>query len=159
MVRPQELIIDLTADEKNLLEQGCRKGNWTARKIIRARILLLANINQKERPQDDAEIAKKAGCSHSTIGNIRKRFCLERLGTLDERIRSGRPRTIDGEIEAQITMIACSEAPEGRERWTLRLIANKLVELVNDLDDVSYSTVGKVLKKTNSNLGLKENGK
>lgn len=150
MARPHKLIINLTTDEQILLEQGCRRGQWTARKIRRARALLLANINrtpiQGEKPLDDAAIAKQVGCSKSTIGNLRKRFSLERIA-LEEKPRSGRPKIIDGEVEAQIIAIACSAAPEGRERWTLRLIANRLVELVDDLDDISFTTIGKALKK------------
>lgn len=157
MARPHELIIDLTADEQILLEQGCRRGEWTARKIRRARALLLANINktsiQGEKPLDDAEIAKQAGCSKSTIGNLRKQFSLKRMSTLDEKPRSGRPKIVDGEVEAQIIAIACSTAPGGRERWTLRLIAGRLVELVDDLDTISFTTIGKALKKMNSSRG------
>lgn len=157
MARPHELIIDLTADEQILLEQGCRRGEWTARKIRRARALLLANINktsiQGEKPLDDAEIAKQAGCSKSTIGNLRKQFSLKRMSTLDEKPRSGRPKIVDGEVEAQIIAIACSTAPGGRERWTLRLIAGRLVELVDHLDTISFTTIGKALKKMNSSRG------
>lgn len=157
MARPHELKIDLTTDEQKLLEQGCRCGDWKARKIKRAQVLLLANVNkilkQGEKPLNDDEIAERAKCSKSTVGNIRKRFQIERLKVLDEKSRCGRPKIVDGEIEAQMIAIACSEAPEGRERWTLRLIADKMVELIDELDDISYTTIGKALKKTNLNLG------
>lgn len=157
MARPHELRIELTAEEKKLLEQGCRCGNWRARKIKRAQLLLLADVSrankQAVKPPRDAELAEHVGLSKSTVGNLRKRFQLERLGALDEKSRSGRPKIIDGEIEAKMIAIACSEAPEGRERWTLRLIADRLVQLVNDLEDISYTTIGKALKKTNLNRG------
>jgi transposase len=157
MARPHELIVDLTTDEQTLLEQGCRSGDWPPRKVRRARALLLANIHRKlipgEKSLDDAGIAKQAGCSKSMIGDLRKRFSLERVGALDEKRRSGRPRIIDGEVEAQMIAIACSTAPEGRERWTLRLIAGRLIELVDDLDDISFTTIGKALKKTKLSRG------
>ena len=155
MARPHELIISLTENERKQLERGCRAGSWKARKILRARILLMADIanHANNPPFHDAEIALRAGCSKSTVGNIRRRFHDERLGALEEKPRSGRPKTVDGEIEAHMVAIACSEAPEGRSRWTLRLIADKLVTLVDELDDISYTTVGKTLKKTNSSPG------
>jgi len=155
MARFHKNIINLTGDERAQLERGCRAGNWKARKIRRARVLLLADIStgNKEKPIGDAEIAKRAGCSKSTVVNLRRRFQSERLIALEEKYRTGRPKVIDGEIEAHMIAIACSEAPEGRERWTLRLIADKLVTLVDELDDISYTTVGKALKKTNSSPG------
>lgn len=161
MARLHQLIISLTENERKQLERGCRVGDWKARKILRARVLLLADVTNytDEKPLDDAEIAKRAGCSKSTVGNLRRRFHDERLGAIEEKSRPGRPKIVDGEIEAHMIAIACSEAPEGRERWTLRLIANKLVTLVDELDDISYTTVGKTLKKTNLNLGLEKSGK
>jgi len=156
MARPHQLIISLEPDERKQLERGCKSGNWKARKVRRARVLLIADAAEYtpgEKPLADAEIAKRAGCSHSTVGNLRRRFQDQRLGALEEKSRSGRPKVVDGQVEAYMIAIACSEAPEGRERWTLRLIADKLVTLVDELDDISYTTVGKALKKTNSNPG------
>ena len=155
MARPHQLIISLTTEERKHLERGCRVGDWKARKILRARALLLADVanNTNDKPLGDGEIAQRAGCSISTVGNLRKRFCDEGLGALEEKPRSGRPKIVDGEIEAHMIAIACSEAPEGRERWTLHLIADKLVTLVDELDSISYTTVGKTLKKTNLSLG------
>jgi len=156
MARPHEKKIELTLDEKLQLERGCKYGKWTSRKIIRARVLLLADIGEnatQPKPMKDADIATEAGCSKSMVGYLRKRFQNERLKALDEHSRSGRPKVVDGLVEAQMVAIACSQAPEGRERWTLRLIADKLVQLVDELDDISYTTIGKALKKTNLNLG------
>lgn len=155
MGRAQELKINLTAEEREQLEKGCDAGAWTARKIKRARVLLLADTadNSDCETLHDKDIAKRAFCSHSTVGNLRKRFQENRLGALDDSPRSGRPKIVDGEVEAQMIAIACSEAPEGRERWTLKLIADRLVVLVDDLDSISFTTVGKALKKTNLNPG------
>ena len=157
MARPHQLIINLTTEERTYLERNCRYGNWKARKTTRARVILLADVGKgadnEQKKFDDAEIAIRAGCSKSTVGNIRKRFIEEKLGALEDKPRSGRPKIVDGQIEAQMIAITCSEAPEGRGRWTLRLIADKLVTLVDELDDISYTTVGKTLKKTNSSPG------
>ena len=124
---------------------------------MRAQVLLLADVGKnsknKEKSLHDAEIAERTGCSKSSVGNVRKRFESDRLDALEEKTRSGRPRIIDGQVEAQIIAIACSEAPEGQERWTLRLIADRLVELSIDIEEISYTTIGKTLKKMNLNLG------
>jgi Homeodomain-like domain len=156
MARPHTKKIELTLEEKQQLERGCKYGDWTARKITRARVLLLANVGATAtqiKPLKDEDIAKEAKCSKSMVGYVRKRFQSERLKSLDEHNRSGRPKIVDGLVEAQMIAIACSKAPEGRERWTLRLLADRLVELVDDLDDISYTTIGKALKKTNLNHG------
>ena len=155
MARPYKFIISLTMDERKQLERGCQSGNWKPRKVRRAKILLLADVANTpgEKPLKIKRIAEQVGCSSPTVANVKGRFQNERLGALDEKSRSGRPKIADGEIEAQMIAIACSEAPEGRQRWTLRLIADKLVTLVDELDDISYTTVGKTLKKTNLNLG------
>ena len=157
MARPRELKVELNADERKQLERGCRSGDWKARKISRARILILADVGvsaeQRAEPFDDTEIAERVGCSHSTVGNVRKRFQSERLGALEEKPRPGRPKVIDGTVEAKMIAIACSESPEGRERWTVRLIRDKLVELLDEVDTLSHSTVGKALKKMNLSRG------
>lgn len=155
MGRPQQLKINLTPNERKQLEDGCNAGDWTARKIKRARVLLLADIagNSDCESLHDKDIALRAFCSHSTVGNLRKRFQEKRLKALDDNPRTGRPKVVDGQVEAQMIAIACSDAPEGRERWTLKLIADKLVVLVDELDSISFTTVGKALKKTNLNHG------
>ena len=151
MGRLYQFTVSLTAGERQQLERGCQFGNWGPRKVQRAKILLLADstVKSRERPLKTSEIAKQAECSEPTVVNVRKRFQNERLGALEDRPRSGRPKIVDGEVEAQMIAIACSEPPAGRERWTLRLIADRLVTLVDDLDDISFTTVGKALKKTN----------
>ena len=155
MARLHTFIISLTADERKQLEHGCKAGDWKVRKVRRARILLLADVanHTDDKPLDDAAIAERTGCSKSAVTNLRRRFHDDRLGALEDKPRCGRPKIVDGEIEAHMIAIACSEAPEGRERWTLRLIADKLVTLVDELDDISYTTVGKTLKKMNSSPG------
>ena len=113
MARPQQFIISLTKDERKKLERSCRSGDWKPRKVRRAKILLLADRanTPDERPLKTEEIAEKVGCSTPTIGHLKRRFQSERLGALEEKPRSGRPKIVDGEIEAHMIAIACSEAP------------------------------------------------
>ena len=151
MARPHTNKIDLTQEEREKLEKGCHHGNWKARKILRARFFLLADVGErnKNKALRDQEIADRVGLSKATVGNLRRNFQNERLGALEDKYRCGRPKKVDGELEAQIIALACSQAPQGRERWTLRLMADKLVELVDELEYISYTTIGKALKKMN----------
>ena len=155
MSRPHKLMVNLTATERAELERGSRAGTWRARKVMRARVLLLIDISDgnKNKGRNNLEVAERTGCSKSTVWKLKSGFQEERLGVLDDKPRPGRKKIVDGELEAQMIALSCSEAPAGRERWTLRLLADKLVSLNEDLESLSYTTVGKVLKKMNLNLG------
>ena len=118
-------------------------GRHKARKITRARILLLASAGQS-----DEEIVLALHTSLSTVQRVRKRFVKEGLlAALEEKARPGQPEKLSGADEALLTAIACSQAPEGRSRWTLRLLADRLVEL-KVVPSVSHVTVLNILKKT-----------
>ena len=109
----------------------------------RARILLLADAGLK-----DAEIVKSVGTSRATVARIRKRYGEEKArGAIAEKPRPGRPSVFDGQTRAKITALACSDPPEGRARWDLRLLADKAVEL-GYVEAISHVTVRKMLKKT-----------
>jgi hypothetical protein len=151
MSKPQEHEIRLTAEERNLLIEKTASGAWTARTIKRAQILLQADKNQGN-PRDDQTIAQSLHCCRMTVALLRKRFQSNRLECLVDKPRVGRPKKFDGDVEAHVTAIACSEAPNGRERWTLRLIADRIV-ILTDIESCSHSSVGSILKKTNLNLG------
>jgi transposase len=149
MARKVQYIVELTEEEKSYLRKNTNAGKWGVRKVKRGRILLKADKGINEN-----EIAKELRCSVSTVRNIKLRFAKgERLEAVEEKARSGRPRIIDGEVEAKIIAIACSEAPEGRKDWTIRLITDKLVTLVDELESISFTAVGKALKKTKLNRG------
>ena len=149
MARKVEYIVKLTDKERAELKRKTGVGDWRVRKVKRAKIILKADEGVSEE-----DIAKEVGCCLSTVKNIKLKFAKgERLKVLEDKPRPGRPRVIDGEIEAHLTMLACSEAPEGRSRWTLRLMADKLVTLVDDIEYVSYTTVREALKKMDLNLG------
>ena len=132
------------SDLKRLVNTGTDK----ARKLTRARILLLADESPRGASKKDKEIMEVLGVCART-GDIQ--------GALNDKPRSGRPRKFTGREEAKLTLIACSEAPEGRNRWSVRLLADKMVEL-DVVDSISREWVRKYLKKGISNRGLSVNG-
>jgi transposase len=144
--------VHLTKEERQALESLIRKGETSARVQTRARILLLTEESQKKK-KGTKEIASALLCSLPTITNIRKKFVEGGLdNALYDKARPGAKPKITGEIEAQLTMLACSAPPEGRQRWTLQLLADKLVEL-KLLDSISDVAVMQRLKKMNLSLG------
>lgn len=144
--------VHLPKEERQELESLIRKGETSARVQTRARILLLTDENQKKK-KGTKEIASALLCSLPTITNIRKKYVAGGLETaLYDKERPGAVPKITGDIEAQLTMLACSAPPEGRKRWTLQLLADKLVEL-NLLDSISDVAIMHRLKKMNLSLG------
>jgi transposase len=144
--------IKLTKEERTELLQLIKSGKHSARVIGRARILLLLDRSQGQK-RKLREIADVTLTSMGTISNVKKRY-LEggiKHGLFD-RPRPGAKPKIDGEVEAHLIALVCSYPPEGQARWTLRLLADKLVEL-ELVDTISHVAVGDTLKKTNSSLG------
>ena len=140
--------VKLSEQERTELIQYLRKGRSSARSQTRARILLLSDDDL-----EDDEIAVTLTISKSTVCRIRKRYCEGGLDyALREKPRSGAPAKIDGKIEAKITMLACSEPPDGRSKWTLNLLADRLVEM-EVVDSISNMSVQRVLKKMKLSLG------
>ena len=139
--------VTLTPDEHESLSTYVAHGHKSAREINRARILLLANDGHT-----DADIAKVLGVSHVTIYNMRKKYHHKGeqhiLDVLHDEPRGGRPMQFDSTVEAKVTMIACSEPPPGAARWTLHLIADRLVKL-DVVETISHESVRTILKKTN----------
>ena len=144
--------IELKVDERTELEQMIHAGNAPARKQTRARILLLSDRSQGQK-RTDQEVADAVMCSLSTVRSIRRRYIEGGLPlALNDKGWPGAKPKLTGEIEAELTVLACSEPPAGFGRWTLRLLADKMVEL-GYLDAVSHVTIGEWLKKTNLSLG------
>jgi transposase len=144
--------IHLSKENRQELETLIRSGASSARTQTRARILLLTDESQQKKKGTE-EIASALMCSLPTITNIRKKFVEGGLeNALYDKPRPGAIPKITGEIEAQLTLLACSAPPEGRSRWTLQLLADKLVELklVESISDVA---VMHRLKKMNLSLG------
>jgi transposase len=148
----KSLRIQLTNEEREQLERLIRAGSASARVQARARVLLLSD--DKTGAWRSAPAVAKAVLVHdNTVRNIRRRFVDEGLAAaLGERPRPGASAKLTGEIEAQLTVLACSQAPAGHARWSVRLIADELVGL-GLVDSVSPSTVAEWLKKTHSNPG------
>jgi len=137
----------LTGDEKSELSTLVSTGTAAARKLTRARILLLADAGSAK---SDPEIANALGCGRATVERTRKQFVEEGLeATLQRKptLRTYENR-IDGEAEAHLVAITCGAAPEGRSRWTLRLLADRMVAL-GYIDSVSHETIRMTLKKMN----------
>ena len=138
--------VTLTKAERGELERFVAQGKRSARAITRARILLLSDEGRRE-----CELTELLGVSRGTVYNVRTRYQQKAqahiLDLLQVGARSGRPIKLDSGVEAKVTMIACSEPPAGRARWTLQLIADKLVKL-EVTDSISHESVRRLLKKT-----------
>ena len=151
MARTTEYHVNLSNEEREYLRKNSSAGKWRPRAVKRAQILLKADISQGT-PIPEEQIAQEVGCCVSTVRNIKLQFAKgDRLKVIDEKARSGRPKTIRGEVEAHIVATACSGPPEGRVRWTLQLIADKVVALTEE--PCSHMAVARTLKKTNLSLG------
>jgi transposase len=151
MGRRTKYHVNLNDKEREYLRKNSSGGAWRPRAVKKALILLKADISQGA-PIPDEQIAREINSSISTVRNTKLRFAKgDRLTVLKEKERSGRPKTIHGEIEAHIIAIACSSPPEGRVRWTLHLIADKVVALTEE--PCSYRSVARTLKKMNLSLG------
>jgi transposase len=143
-------LVTLTADERRDLTRLVSAGKRSARTLTRARILLKADQATGGPAWDDARIAEALGCGHRTVERVRQRFVERGLDAAlahKPQDRPSRERKFDGAAEARLIALACSEPPAGRARWTLKLLADKLVEL-EVFDSVSDEAVRRVLKKT-----------
>lgn len=146
--------LTLSEEERTFLREFTRKGIHPARELKRALILL----DSTDSTLDNLTIAQRLGVSRATVENVQRRYrsgSLERA--LHEAPRIGQPKKITLREEAYITAIACSEPPAGQARWTLQMIADRLVEL-RYLEAISEESVRLVLKKTCSSLGRKSTG-
>ena len=148
----KKYLVTLTAEERQHLGKLLSAGKRSARTLTRARILLKADQAEGGPAWEDARIAEALGCGHRTVERVRQRFVeqgLEAALNHKPQDQPSRQRTLDGAAEARLIALACSQPPEGRARWTLKLLADKLVEL-EVFDSVSGETVRRVLKKANS---------
>ena len=140
-------LVRLKEKERKVLQELISKGKEKARTLTRCRILLLA-----DKGETDSGIIEALGTVRNTVRQVRQRYIEEGINAaIHERPRSGAPKKFSGTQMAQITALACSKAPEGRSRWSLRLLADRVVEL-ELVDDISYKTIERTLKKTNLSL-------
>ena len=150
----QKYRVPLTEDERIMLTTLISSGTAPVRTVTHARILLKADQAEGGPNWTDEAIRDALDVSLSTIARVRERFVEANLDAALQRRAPSRHhhRLLDGTEEAHLVALTCSPPPEGRERWSLRLLADKMVEL-EYVDDISHETVRQVLKKTNSSRG------
>lgn len=155
----KKYIVNLTPEERLILEQLTKKGKSPAYKVNHARILCLADTSTSEGGWTDKAISIALDISISTIERVRRLFVEQGVEAALSRQTSysRKYHKLDGEQEAHLIAIACSQAPEGQARWTLRLLAQRIVEL-EIIESISHETVRQTLKKTNLNLGSRNHG-
>ena len=145
--------IELPQDERTALEQLIKSGEHKARVISRARVLLFLDRSDGER-RTLAQVAEATMLSDVAVSQIKRRYFEDGLDrALYDQPRPGRPVTkMTGDVEAQLIALTCSEPPEGHDQWTLRLLADGLVQL-EVVESISHVTVGETLKKMHLSLG------
>jgi transposase len=145
----KKYIVTLTDEERDQLGQLIRAGKAAARKLTHARILLKADSGGGGPGWDDAQIAESLDVGRATVERVRRQFVEEGLeaALVRRRPRRDYERRLDGAGEAHLIALTCSQAPEGRQRWTLQLLADKMVSL-GYVDQLSRETVRRTLKKT-----------
>ena len=153
--------VTLTKQERKELEALTRRGKTHARRFVHARALLLCDAGTEGPAWNVADVATALGVTSRAIEHLKKRFVEDGIeAALERKPREKPPREVvfDGAFEARLIALACSDAPEGHRRWTVRLLADKAVEL-KFAESVSHMTVQRVLKKTNLSLTSADTGK
>ena len=147
--------VTLTAEQRDHLTHLIRTGTSPSYQQIVARVLLKADRSQDEPPPTDGQIAEALEISRRTVIRIKERFVTQGLEAVLRRNyppMHPKPRRVHGREEAQLIALACGPAPDGKPRWTLRRLSDKMVQL-EYVDQISYETVRQVLKKMSLNLG------
>jgi len=154
----KKYIVRLTEEERSSLKKLISSGKSPAQKLMRAHILLSADVSAGA-DSSDKEIAKSLSTSPSNVERTRTRFVEESLDMALNGVerKPKAPVKIDGKVQAHIAMLACTTPPEGRGSWTLELLANGVME-AKVVDYICRESVRLVLKKTSLNLGRKNNG-
>lgn len=146
--------VKLSDEERAELSELVSQGKGAARKLTHGRILLLADENREDGGWQDEQIAAALGVGRRTVERVRQ-SCVEaglEAALSHKKPRVPRRKKLDGAGEARLIQLACSPSPDGRERWTLQMLADKLIEL-EIVESISDETVRTTLKKTNSNRG------
>ncbi len=151
----KKYVVKLTLDERAELDRLVRVGRCAVWKVQRAHALLACDASEGGLGWSDEKIAQAYHCSTRVVELWRKQAVFEGpLSLLSRKAREPRPLKLDGEAEARLVALACSEPPDGHARWTLRLLASRMVEL-EIFETLSYETVRRGLKKTTSSLGAR----
>lgn len=149
----KKYIVTLTVDERLILEEIIKKGKSTAYKRLYAEILLKSDTGEEGPCWIDQKIVESFETSLRTVERVRQRLVEKGLEAALSRVKQQKVRSckLDGDQEAHLIALTCSEPPEGRSSWTLKLLAEQMVELEH-VDELSYETVRRVLKKRNQTL-------
>ena len=153
-------VVRLSGEERQQLDALIRKGKSPAQRLLKARILLKADVSEAGEGWSDSQIAAALDTSTDTVARTRQQLVEEGFEAVLVRKHSpasARPRIFDGAAEAKLIALACSEPPKGRKRWTLQLLEEAVVEL-NIVERASDNTIGRTLKKTLSNRTCRNNG-
>ena len=156
----KKYVVRLSGEEREHLEALIRKGKDPAQRLLKARILLKADVSEAGEGWSDSRIIEALETSASMVCRVRKQLVEEGFEAVLSRKQRATPavaRIFDGEKEAKLIALACSKPPKGRARWTLRLLETNVVEL-DIVDRASDSTIGRVLKKTRSSRIADSNG-
>lgn len=156
----KKYVVRLSAEERDALEALIGKGRCPAKRVLKARILLKADVSEAGAGWSDSRIVQALETSASMVYRVRKQLVEEGFEAVLSRKPRATPavaRIFDGEKEAKLIALACSRPPKGRARWSLRLLETKVVEL-DIVDRASDSTIGRVLKKTRSSRIAASNG-
>ena len=159
-VAVKKYVVKLDEAERGRLQTLVSKGKTSAKQLLKARILLKADVSEQGDGWSDGRIVEALDTNMSMVTRVRQQFVEEGLeAVLSRKQRESPARTpiFDGEKQARLTALACSTPPEGRARWTLRLLENKVVEL-GIVETASDSTIGRLLKKTRFSLTAKNSG-
>jgi hypothetical protein len=156
----KKYVVRLSLEEREYLDQLIRKGKSSAQRLMKARILLKADVGEGGEGWSDSKIIEALETSPSMLYRVRKQLVeegFEAVLSRKQRATPAVPKIFDGEKEAKLIALTCSKPPKGYVRWTLRLLEEKVVEL-KIVDKASDNTIGRVLKKTFSNRTSESNG-
>ena len=152
MANKKKYQVNLSTAQREILKELNSSGTIKVRAYKRARVLLLSDENRAGGAKPASQIAAEVDVSLATVQRVRRQFVGHGLeAALSEKARAGAPRKFTQRDRAKITALACTQPPKGHARWTLRLLAEKMVEL-ELVESISHDTVDKVLKKTNFSL-------
>jgi len=147
----KKYIVELTGEERDKLKTMTKKGKSSAQAILKARILLKADQSAESEAWLDREICEALDTNMKMVSRVREKFVSSGFDAVFQRKKQempSKPRIFDGEAEAKLIALSCSEPPEGYAHWTIRLLADKVVEL-EIVETAHFNTVGRTLKKTN----------
>ena len=156
----KKYVVRLSAEEREQLQMLIRKGKSPTKRLLKARILLKADVSELGEGWSDSKIIEALETSASMVYRVRRQLVeegFEAVLSRKQRSTPAVPPIFDGEKEAKLIALACSKPPKGRARWSLRLLEDKVVELAI-VDRASDSTIGRVLKKTLSSPIADSNG-